>query len=107
MLPVIRPSVYSRATVAGNTQLHNYLRIIYEATLLSETVASNKVALCIAYLRLKKPQQNVHVHTCVHIIILCVYVICIHVVCNEINITFIKSNNSRMLGISIFYLYIC
>ena len=44
MLLAIRPSVYSRATVADNTQLHNYL------SLLSATVPSNKVTLCMVTL---------------------------------------------------------
>ena len=41
--------VYSQAPVAGNTQLHNYVLIIHQATLLSATNASNKVALCMAW----------------------------------------------------------
>ena len=46
LLPAIRP-VYSQATVAGNTQLRNYmyLHVSYTATLLLATVPSNKTVL--------------------------------------------------------------
>ena len=50
MVPALGASVYSRTTVAVNTQLHEQLLIIHEATFLSATVASNKVASCMTQL---------------------------------------------------------